>query len=363
MDMPKESSLDRYFASRGVDNLKPGGVLALITASGPLENKSSREWRLEMSRKARFLGAAKLGDGSFRHAGTTAQPVILLFKRLPEDIERRLKLMSPGELEESGLYDADFIDGGYFETRGGHIMGEVSKGTGQWGADEVKGEATRESVERLLDAFTPVDRTRDEEIFAETRKSRGLEKAEEGETLLRLDAGERERLENRELGAGSLKTVESAVYLLDRRHIWRKMAESEPLAGKIAAALALSESVRDVREAWRNGLEGKARERRRFIKLRLEAFKTAWGNYPGEDADIRKFLNKHPAVKGVYEALVTPESEIFAEDNPYKQSVETVDGHNPAVAALLALRESLLAGDEENIAKQFPEQAGVRLAP
>jgi hypothetical protein len=357
MDKPEEKSLDRYFVSRSIDNLKPGGVLALITAPGPLENKSSRAWRLDMSRKARFLGAAKLGGGSFRHAGTAAQPVVLLFRRLPEDMERRLERADVGELEKSGLYDADFIDGSYFETHGGHIMGEVSKGAGRWGADEVAGEVTPESVERLVAAFTPVDEARDEEIFAELRKNHAPEEAKADEAALYLAKEERDRLERKELGAGSVKVVDCAVYLLDERHIWRKAAGDERLAGKMTAALAVSELARAVREAWRNGLDGDAYTAQQHIKLKLEAFKTDYGNYPGDDGDIRKFLNKHPSVRGVYEGLAAPESEILAADNPYKPDAQRVDGHNPAVSALLALQEGMRAGTEENIAANFPGAA------
>jgi predicted RNA methylase len=357
MDEPEEKSLDRYFVSRGVDNLKPGGVLALIAAPGVLGNKSSAAWRVNMSRKARFLGAAGLPDASFYHTQTAVQPVILLFRKYPDDITARLSKLTRGDFEESGLFDESFINGTYFETRGEHIMGEVSEGTGRWGGDEIKGGVTPDRIAALLAAFTPVDESRDEELFSELRETYDLEKAENHEETLYLTKEEREAVEDKRLVAGNLKVVEDAVYLLDETYIWRKAAENKALAAKLSGAFALSQSVHTVRSSWRNGLDGEADSARRNLKVQLEDFKTAYGNYPEEDADIRRFLNKHPAIKGVYEALITPDSEIAASENPYKQDAPPVDGHNPAIAALWLMRTELLPGGEEAIRRRFPDNA------
>jgi type I restriction-modification system DNA methylase subunit len=67
MDMPDEKSLDRYFITRSLDNLKPSGTMAIITHPGILANKSNREWRLSINKKAQFMGAVKLNDNSFNH--------------------------------------------------------------------------------------------------------------------------------------------------------------------------------------------------------------------------------------------------------------------------------------------------------
>jgi len=77
MDMPEEKSLDRYFISRSIDNLKPCGTMALIAHPGILANKSNIGWRLSINRKAQFMGAVKLNDHSFHHSHTSIQPDIL----------------------------------------------------------------------------------------------------------------------------------------------------------------------------------------------------------------------------------------------------------------------------------------------
>jgi type I restriction-modification system DNA methylase subunit len=114
MDMPDEKSLDRYFISRSLDNLKHGGTMALIAHSGILANKSNAAWRLNMNRKARFTGAVKLNDRSFNHTHTAIQPDILLFKKHPEGIEQCLQTFSLSDMERSNYAQEDWINGAYF---------------------------------------------------------------------------------------------------------------------------------------------------------------------------------------------------------------------------------------------------------
>lgn len=86
LDMPDERGLDNYFVSRSIDNLKKDGVMALITAPGVLKNKSNENFRLDINKKAQFIGAVKLPNKSFKHSNTQVTPDILLFRKYPEDI-------------------------------------------------------------------------------------------------------------------------------------------------------------------------------------------------------------------------------------------------------------------------------------
>jgi type I restriction-modification system DNA methylase subunit len=155
MDMPDEKSLDRYFISRSLDNLKPGGTMALIAHPGALANKSNAAWRLSVNRKARFMGAVKLNAHSFNHAHTAVQQDILLFKKHPEGIEQCLQAFSVEDMEKSEYAQDVWINGTYFSIRQQHVMGIVQHGKGQWDSDVVSGSVTPETLKSILAAFEP----------------------------------------------------------------------------------------------------------------------------------------------------------------------------------------------------------------
>jgi hypothetical protein len=89
----------------------------------------------------------------------------------------------------------------------------------------------------------------------------------------------------------------------------------------------------------------------------LNNYKNDYGQYPLEDKDVRRTVNKYPAVKGVYDAFITPDTELLTSDNIYASNAEIVDGHNPAVKALEDLRNLLIPATEENIKSRFPANA------
>ncbi|WP_413906945.1 hypothetical protein, partial [Candidatus Endomicrobiellum trichonymphae] len=153
MDAPNEKSTDNYFVLRGIDNLNECGTMALIIAPGVLENKTNDKFRLSIIREAQFMGAVKLPGRSFHHTHTQVEPDILLFKKYPQDIINRLSQINDDTLKETALYDKDFVEAKYFDKYPNHVMGEISKGTGQWGHDEVKGDVTAEAIEKMLDDF------------------------------------------------------------------------------------------------------------------------------------------------------------------------------------------------------------------
>ena len=155
LDMREEKSLDKYFITRSLDNLVPGGAMALIAHPGVLANKTNEDWRYSIARKAQFLGAVKLNNHSFIHTHTTIQPDILLFKKHPADIEQRLSNIHLEEFKTTVFASWADTESGYFASHPGHVMGEVSKGTGQWGSDEVTGPNRAEDIENVIGAFTP----------------------------------------------------------------------------------------------------------------------------------------------------------------------------------------------------------------
>ena len=112
-DMPEEKSLDNYFVSRSIDNLKDNGTMALIVAPGVLENNTNEEFRLSLNKKAQFIGAVKLPNRSFHHTHTQVMPDILLFRKYPKDIQDRLSAVDDETFKTLPLYDNDFVSGAY----------------------------------------------------------------------------------------------------------------------------------------------------------------------------------------------------------------------------------------------------------
>jgi hypothetical protein len=356
LDLPDEKSLDRYFVSRSLDNLKPGGAMALIVHPGVLGNESSRDWRTEISRKARFLGAVKLSNSSFSHTHTSIQPDILLFQKLPEEMERRLTFAEPDFLHD---LSPSWIEGDYFKHHPENIMGAVEEGAGQWGSDLVRGEVTPEAITNALDAFTPLPPLSGQQILAvmgidaetlgkETARSKNLSEEEAknyaGKTLL----------------PGNLSRDGEKRYMLTldehRSPRWNLVSDNALLSDKLDAAQALSSLVSGIRGAMRER-SGDIGERQKNAVDGLENYKKEYGFYPKDDPDINRFLKKYPAVRGVYEALAVPEDDILAKENLYDNSGRLVDGHNQAVKALLFLRERMIEPTEENIRRHFPGTA------
>ncbi|MDR2768193.1 MAG: N-6 DNA methylase, partial [Treponema sp.] len=207
LDMKDEKSLDNYFVSRSLDNLKDGGTMAMIAAPGVLENKTNEPFRLAAARKARFLGAVKLPDRSFRHSHTRVEPDILLFRKYPAGIRARLEALDDETFKSTPLYDRDFSEA-YFENHPEHVAGELSKGTGQWGADEVKGDITRETVKTALERFNPASPV-PETVFEEIRSRYDLPSASKTQTVSGLDGEELKQLEEKTLGPGAVKIFEN----------------------------------------------------------------------------------------------------------------------------------------------------------
>ena len=213
MDMAHEQSLDRYFIGRSLDNLKPGGTMALIVHPGILANKSNKGWRIIINRKARFVGAVKLNDHSFSHSHTAIQPDILLFRKHPEGVEQRLQTFSVNDMYGSVYVQEDWINGAYFSTRQHHVMGIVQQGKGQWNSDVVSGSVTPETLEAILSAFEPEPFIPEYE-HDKLRKAVRLHNETVKTSNLSLSDDEAEALERKTLPAGSVKIVDTSVYLL-----------------------------------------------------------------------------------------------------------------------------------------------------
>ena len=91
-------NLDMYFVERSLDNLKPGGTMALIVHSGVIQNKNNKEWRRMLLKKGNFLGAFRLPDEAFKHSNTSVNADVLIFRKHDDDTLEELKTLKQKNL-------------------------------------------------------------------------------------------------------------------------------------------------------------------------------------------------------------------------------------------------------------------------
>lgn len=76
-----------YFIAKGLDQLRPGGVMVVITSSGTMDklNETARRY---FSGRAELLGAIRLPDNAFKaNAGTEVMADILFFQKADHSID------------------------------------------------------------------------------------------------------------------------------------------------------------------------------------------------------------------------------------------------------------------------------------
>lgn len=116
---------EEYFIKRGMDILKEEGVLAYVVPSGFIANGENYA-KEEIAKQGSLVDAYRLPNGAF--GTTTIGTDVVIFKKEPttdkETIKARVNSMS------NDLFFAGNPD---------KVLGVVSKGTGNYGKDEVKG--------------------------------------------------------------------------------------------------------------------------------------------------------------------------------------------------------------------------------
>ena len=353
MDMPEEKSLDRYFIYRSLDNLKPYGTMALIVHSGILANKTNIAWRQSINLKAQFLGAIKLNDRSFNHSHSSIQPDILFFRRHPEDIEQRLQTFYVNDIDNSIYSQKEWIDGTYFSNRQHHIMGIVQHGKGQWDSDVISGLITSETLESMFKAFTPESFISEQE-YNELRKAIPPKKQNVKTSNLSLTEDELKAIENKTLPIGSIKVLDTIVCLLSDNYSWNLIADDSALAERISRILPISKSVQSIRKQMREGVNVSLLQE--SVKNTLTAYREHYGEYPKDDNIINRFLRNHPSVYGIYDALISPLSDMLNIASLYDNNGNPINGHNRAIEALLFLQQRMLSATQDIISQYYPNE-------
>jgi hypothetical protein len=353
MDEPDEKSLDRYFISRSLDNLAPGGSMALIVHSGVLDNKGNAEWRAVMLRKGQFIGAVRLPDESFKHTGTGVSPDVVMFRAYPDDIRDRLVMMTDEEVKKAGFWDDAFVDGKYYDENPAHRLGRVAKGN--FNTEITVGKLAPEDMDRAIEQFSPVAMKTGDDFgkIRELTKGRELPAHKEVEKLAPEEAA---AFAAKTLHVGMTKTINGKVYRLNESHRWELMDSDGLTAQKIARAQEYAETIRSIRAALTR--DEPIDDLQRQARALLEAYEKDFGTTPKDDGDLKRFFATHPNTTGVAEALVVDmDSDILNKQNIFNKEVEIVDGHKPELTALNTIREYMVDATPETIKAYFPNEA------
>lgn len=118
-----------YFLAKTIDQLRPGGVAALITTKGTMD-KASPEVRKYLAERADLLGAIRLPNTAFKaNAGTEVSADILFFQKR-ESFTKEMPDWVNLESDANGV-----TINKYFVQHPGLILGEMKEVSGPYGME------------------------------------------------------------------------------------------------------------------------------------------------------------------------------------------------------------------------------------
>lgn len=146
--------MERYFVTRAVDKVKPGGLVCLIVPVNIVGDRSGtfQKWRRMLSLKAEFLGAHKLPSGTFggqNGNGTDTVVDVLVLRKHSAEVAGKVIDMAAKDLEATNVQWPTWIEGEWFRSPEGKrfIHGELMPG---FRGDIVKSDLTNAQIKNLL---------------------------------------------------------------------------------------------------------------------------------------------------------------------------------------------------------------------
>ena len=166
-----------YFIAKGIDKIKPNGLMAVITSKGTMD-KQNPSIRKYIADRAELVGAIRLPNTAFKQtANTEVVTDILFFRKREEKINagvENTEWLATGKTEEG--YEIN----NYYIAHPEMILGTLAKETGLYGAEDITvkpdgrdlSEAINAAISRLPQDFY-VNPERAEET--ETQKNHAIE--------------------------------------------------------------------------------------------------------------------------------------------------------------------------------------------
>lgn len=123
-----------YFIAKGIDKIKPNGLMAVITSKGTMD-KQNPSIRKYIADRAELVGAVRLPNTAFKQtANTEVVTDILFFRKREEKINATIEnteWLSTGKTEEG--YEIN----NYYIAHPEKILGTLAKETGLYGAEDI----------------------------------------------------------------------------------------------------------------------------------------------------------------------------------------------------------------------------------
>jgi predicted RNA methylase/superfamily II DNA/RNA helicase len=157
-DKPDLKTAEQYFLDTSLDKTKAGGIVALIVPTGVMDSKNGRSFREQMLRKSEFLGAQRMPNTAFEAAHTGVTTDIVYLRKRPDDVAAALGTVDQETLQSLGVWDDEFLGGGYFAGRGAdNVFGTMEEG---WRAkagigDDITVTGSMHGVPESIAAFAP----------------------------------------------------------------------------------------------------------------------------------------------------------------------------------------------------------------
>ena len=147
-----------YFIAKGIDKIKPNGLMAVITSKGTMD-KQNPSIRKYIADRAELVGAIRLPNTAFKQtANTEVVTDILFFRKREEKINATIEnteWLATGKTEEG--YEIN----SYYIAHPEMILGTLAKETGLYGAEDITvkpddrdlSEAINSAISRLPQDF------------------------------------------------------------------------------------------------------------------------------------------------------------------------------------------------------------------
>ena len=147
-----------YFIAKGIDKVKPNGLMAVITSKGTMD-KQNPSIRKYLADRAELIGAVRLPNTAFKQTANTEVVTDILFFRKRE--ERINATIENTEWLATGKTEEGYEINNYYISHPEMILGTLVKETGLYGAEDITvkpdsrdlSEAINAAISRLQQGF------------------------------------------------------------------------------------------------------------------------------------------------------------------------------------------------------------------
>ena len=123
-----------YFIAKGIDKIKPNGLMAVITSKGTMD-KQNPSIRKYIADRAELVGAIRLPNTAFKQTANTEVVTDILFFRKRE--ERINATIENTEWLATGKTEEGYEINNYYISHPEKVLGTLAKETGLYGAEDI----------------------------------------------------------------------------------------------------------------------------------------------------------------------------------------------------------------------------------